>query len=116
MHVQELKLSKRQTELLMSAGLDSVEKVQQAGRDGLIAIDGIGPASADEILTAAMQAGAPPPPPKAEPPPNPHERVSVRNASGAPVVLDGKYLFPGDVRVIRRHQVKAGLVVQGAGA
>ena len=41
MDVQELKLSKRLTELLVEVGLDSVGKVVEAGREGLIAIDGI---------------------------------------------------------------------------
>lgn len=133
MHVQALKLSKRLTDLLLAAQLETVEQVQQAGRDGLIAIDGIGPASADEILAAAARMSAPPDgdtaSPKNEPsgaPPQPpsvnetsqnaNGRVTVRNASSVPVLVNGKYMFPGDVQTIRRHQMKAGLVVQGLGA
>ena len=123
MHVQELKLSKRLTEVLVEAGLDSVGKVVESGREGLLAIDGIGPASADDILAAAERISALPDKdvtsPQLQPsvvPLNPTERVSVRNASDVPVLVGGKYMFPGDVRVIRRYQMKAGLVEQGAGA
>ena len=117
MQVQDLNLSKRLSDLLHTAGLDTVEQVQQAGRDGLIAIDGIGPASADDILAAVAQARAAqdadtaqPAPPAPAQRPHPTARVTVRNASDGPVLVNGRYLYPGDMRLIRRHQIKPGLV------
>lgn len=58
MHIDELKLPDWVQEKLAESGLDTVSAALDAGTDGLQAIDGIGPKTADEILEAAQHATA----------------------------------------------------------
>ncbi|GIV73547.1 hypothetical protein [Caldilinea sp.] len=108
MELQELGLGKRHLELLKAAGLDTVDAVRTAGREGLLAIDGIGPASAAEILAAVeayvQHTGGSPGDSR-----SPAEHITVRNVTGLPVLVGHRYLYPGDVATVQRGQLKPGL-------
>lgn len=101
MDISELALAKRTLDLLRGADLHTVTDVRAAGREGLIAIDGIGPKTADEILAAL---------PAQEPAADPQELVTALNETDRPILVGHQWLFPGDMRVIRRGQMKQGMV------
>lgn len=142
MRVEALKLSANLTAKLRQAGLHSAADVLAAGREGLEAIDGIGPKTAAEVLTAAQQAqaatqadrqatqdagaaaahgsaapegaGAPSGlPAPAEP--DPDALVTVRNVSAEIVLVGERYLLPTQTRTVRRRllrSVPAGKLVE----
>lgn len=133
MQVNELGLPEKTIALLQGAGLHTVEDVQAAGHEELLAIDGIGPKTADEILDAVAiiepepepepeepepepdaESGLEPdaePEPDPEPEPEPSEWVTVRNTSGSLVLVGHKYLFPTEVREIHRSALQPGLTI-----
>lgn len=107
MGLDELNLTRSHEEKLAEAGIHTVADVLDAGLDGLVAINGIGPKTASEILAAAtaistgeQAAGAG----KREADPN--EWVTVRNISDAMVLVGERYLLPGQRRVVLRRQIR----------
>lgn len=100
MEIQELQgVSSKVVGLLAEADIYTIDDIRRIGRDGLLAIDGIGPKTADTILSLL-------------PSPLPaNRRVTVRNDTAHAILVGEKYIFPEDVRTIFAFQVVDGLTV-----
>lgn len=100
MEIRELQgVSEKVLGLLAEAGIHDANDIRNAGRDGLLAIGGIGPKTADMILSLL-------------PSPLPANRqVTVRNDSDSAILVGERYIFPEDVRTIFAFQVVDGLTV-----
>lgn len=119
MDINELDLPRRTLDLLRGDDINTVADVQAKGREGLIAIDGIGPKTADEVLAAVEKASTQAFLAEiAEPAPQAAEAmaelgidvVTVRNETDTAILVGHRWLFPGDVRTVRRFQMVPGLV------
>lgn len=108
MDIREIGLPQRIVDLLIDAGLETVEAVWGAG--DLTSIAGVGAKTA-EVITAALS-----PVPDAVDPPgtelSPLRWVSVRNDGSGPVVVGNTYLYPGEARTVRAAHAPAGLPIK----
>lgn len=104
MDIRTVGLPDRIVDLLVGAGLETVEAVWGAG--DLTAISGIGDKSAASILETL--------PPAEEPIPvlSPTRWVVVRNNGNGPVIVNGTYLHPGEARKVRAAHAPAGLTIK----
>ena len=99
-------VSERVNRILEDAGITTLEALRGMSRDDLLDLDGIGPVLADTIL-AALPASA------VDMSTGGGDTVMVINRSGGLVLVGERYLFPSQTRMIRRDQVRAGLVIIG---
>lgn len=118
MQVDELNLSAQLKAKLAQAGFTTVAEVLAAGADGLEAIDGIGPKTAVDILTAVQEQAQAPQPPTSVPDtakapdspttaePDPNEVITVRNISAAMILVGERYLLPTQTRTVRRRLIR----------
>lgn len=99
-------VSERVNRILESQGI-TPEALQGMTRDEILAIDGIGPVTADTILATVAALPVDMSTRQGD------EIVTVINLSGTLVLVGERYMFPNQTRQVRRDAVRPGLTILG---